>query len=272
MHDNTTLLGCPVAELWPHCQRLLDADTQRPPATHLEEQDLAICQEVDSLLAGLQSSWHALHQHSQACSVLGLTPGIPPCSPDTPPSMPMSSQPHNPQLPFSPKSPHQQRQQSSIQHDCMHPGAISTDGVSCSNKSPTAERHPASKPVHASTQTEEASQPLLFPGPILTRPSGQQQRQTGHDSWPAQQHLGPVDQLASPDELLVLPQDATEESEPGSWLWGGVLLNAQKLWRELIYDTQVVRLIKAAAHDILSEQHVVIPHQSSCPCCSAYTQ
>ncbi|KAL3141614.1 hypothetical protein ABBQ32_004855 [Trebouxia sp. C0010 RCD-2024] len=229
-------------ELWPHCQPLLDSDTPSPPAKHIDKQNLAICQEVDSLLAGLQSSWHTLHQHSQACSVLGLTPGIPPCSPDYPPSMPMSSQPYNPQLLFAPKSTHQQRQQFSTQSDCLHPGSIATDGVSCSNKSPTAERTPVSKPAHAGTQTADASQPLLFPGPILTQPSGQQQQhQTGHDTRPPQQQLGPVDQSAKPDELLVPPELATKELKPGSWLGGGVLVSTQRLWRELIYDSQVVQ-------------------------------
>lgn len=252
----TSLLGCSVAELWPHCQPLLDSDNQEAPASHVEEQNLALCQEVDSLLAGLQSSWHTLHQHSQACSVLGLTPGIPPCSPDYPPSMPMymSGQPHNPQLPLAPKSTQQQRQQSSTQSECLHPGAISTDGISCNNKSPTAERTPASKTAHAGTQTIDASQPLLFPGPILTHPSGQQQQhQPGHDSWPPQQRLGPVDQSAKPDELLVPPQEATQGLKPGSWLGGGVLLDAQRLWRELIYDTQVVST-EAAAHLMSTEQ------------------
>lgn len=250
----TSLLGCSVAELWPHCQPLLDSDTPSPPAKHIDKQNLAICQEVDSLLAGLQSSWHTLHQHSQACSVLGLTPGIPPCSPDYPPSMPMSSQPYNPQLLFAPKSTHQQRQQFSTQSDCLHPGSIATDGVSCSNKSPTAERTPVSKPAHAGTQTADASQPLLFPGPILTQPSGQQQQhQTGHDTRPPQQQLGPVDQSAKPDELLVPPELATKELKPGSWLGGGVLVSTQRLWRELIYDSQVVSM-KAAADVISTEQ------------------
>ncbi|KAL3160060.1 hypothetical protein ABBQ38_009775 [Trebouxia sp. C0009 RCD-2024] len=154
----------------------------------------------------------------------------------------MSGQPHNPQLPLAPKSTQQQRQQSSTQSECLHPGAISTDGISCNNKSPTAERTPASKTAHAGTQTIDASQPLLFPGPILTHPSGQQQQhQPGHDSWPPQQRLGPVDQSAKPDELLVPPQEATQGLKPGSWLGGGVLLDAQRLWRELIYDTQVVQ-------------------------------
>jgi len=56
-----------------------------------ERQNLAMCKEVDSLLENLQNSWQALHQHSQACSILGLSNDNSPCTLDAPPTIPKTA-------------------------------------------------------------------------------------------------------------------------------------------------------------------------------------
>ena len=220
---------------------MFDSDTQTATAMHPDEHNFAMCEELDSLLEGLQSSWHALHQHSHACSVLGLTPGIPPCSPDTPQKMNPFSHTLNTNLPSIPKSG-QQQQQPSAQRHCLQPGIMSADGSSCSNGSPTAEGQFSPTTASVESQPVQAQHPehTLFPGPILTPPSEQQQHRTGHD-WPAHhRQSGPVDQATPPDELLSPWQQSTEGTAHSHWLWGGALLNVQRLWESLIFDTQVV--------------------------------
>lgn len=222
---------------------------------YADQQNLAMCQELDSILTDLQSSWHALHHHSQAFSVLGVTPGLPSCSSsDTTPSMPISSRVPNTNLPSTPTSLQrpQQQQQLETQHQCLHPGTAMHDSTSNSNRSPAAGGQHFPKAVHTKAQTAQAqhSQHALFPGPMFTpsteqqQQQHQQQHQTGHD-WSAHpQPLGLLQQQAGqPNDRLVLSRESSQGTSDRHQLWGGVLLSAQQLWDNLIYDTQVVGLL-----------------------------
>ena len=243
---------------------MLDSDAQAATMPHADQQNLAMCQELDSILTDLQSSWHALHHHSQACSVLGVIPGLPACSsPDTPQNIPISSRPPDTNPPAKPTSPQQQQQkQLETQHQSFQAGTVLGDGTSSSiNRSPPAEGQHVSKAVHARTRSAQAlhSQHALFPGPIFTpsidqqQQQQQQQHQTGH-GWAAhQQPLGLLQQQAGqPNERLVLSQESTQGTAHRHQLWGGVLLSAQQLWDNLIYDTQVVGLPNLDPHCITS--------------------
>ena len=234
-----------LAELWPQCHTMLDLDAQPAALPHPDGQNLAICQELDSLLIGLQSSWHALHHHSQACSVLGVTPGVHPGSTDSPQSMPTCSPPLNMQTPSIPESPQQQQQQQQLgaQNQCLQAGAVMADIISNSNNSPSGKGQHVPKAARVETHsTVQIQHPehALFPGPIVT-PSIGRQHQTGHDWSAHQQQLGLAGQPAvQSNERLALSQEKTQGTRHGRWLYGGALLTAQKLWENLIYDTQVV--------------------------------
>ena len=240
---------------------MLDSDAQAATMPLPDQQNLAMCQELDSILTDLQSSWHALHHHSQACSVLGVIPGLPSCSSlDTPQSMPISNRPPDTNPPSKPTSPQQQQKQLETQHQCLQAGAVVGGGISSSNRSPAAEGQHVPKAVRAKTQTAQAqhSQHALFPGPIVTplvdqQQQHQQQHQTGHDWSGHQQPLGLVQQQAGqPNDRLVLSQESMQGTTHRHQLWGGVLLSAQQLWDNLIYDTQVVRLPNVDPHCIAS--------------------
>lgn len=250
-------LDLALAELWPQCHLMLNSDAGPATLPHPDGQNVAICQELESLLTGLQTSWHALHHHSQACSVMGGTPGIPPCSSDSPQSMLTSSQPLDSNLPSIPESP-QQQQQPGAQHQCLQLGVVTAGGISTSNESPSAEGQHGPMAARAVTHSAGESQHpdhSLFPGPILSPSVGhqqqQQQQQTGH-GWSAhQQKLTLAEQQAAQStERLVLSQEATQGAAHSRWLWGGVLLSAQQLWESLIYDTQVVDLSCLYLHSV----------------------
>ncbi len=68
-----------------------------------------MCKEVDSLLENLQNSWQALHQHSQACSVLGLSSDNSPCTLDAPTTITKTA------------TALQQPQHAAAQHQQWHP-------------------------------------------------------------------------------------------------------------------------------------------------------
>lgn len=247
-----------LAELWPQCHPMLDLDAQPATLPHADGQNLAICQELDSLLAGLQSSWHAVQHQSQACSVLGVIPGILPCSSDSPQSMPTSSRPFNTNLPSTPKSAQQQQQQQLGARDQrLQPGPVMADSTSNSNKSPSGKGQHLPRAARAETHSTvqvQHSEHTLFPGPILTPSTGQQhqqqQHQTGHD-WVAHQQLA-EQQTAQSNERLKLSQDTAQGTAQGHWLWGGAVLSAQNLLKTLIYDTQVVGFSFLCLHSVAS--------------------
>ena len=225
-----------------------DAEPQTLPH-HPNGQNLAICQELDSLLTGLQSSCHALHHHSQACSVLGVTPGIPACPSDTPQSMPTSRRLFNANLPSSsisaPQQQQQQLQQLGTQNQCLQVGDGIADSITTSNRSPSDKGQHAPKAAHAETHsTVQAQHPehTLFPGPMLTPSIGQghqqQQHQTRHHWSAHQQQLGLAEQHAAQSERW--SQETAQGIAQGHRLWGSAVASAQKLWKNLIYDTQVV--------------------------------
>ncbi len=192
------------AELWPQCVTGATPDSTTAVACQQDRQSLAICKEVDSLLANLQNSWQALHQHSQACSVLGLGTDSVPCSQDKPYSLPISG--------------HTQQQLPMTAQWSQQPSPT---------RLPAAPQNQCSVPEAASEQQQQHAMHDVH----------HQQRQQPSDT------LGQATRLHEHDPLTeTAPSAAKQGWSVGVILWGheGLLLGLHKLWEYLMHDTQVV--------------------------------
>ena len=166
-----------------------------------ERHNLAMCKEVDSLLENLQNSWQALHQHSQACSILGLSNDNLPCTLDAPTTIPKTA------------TGLQQPQHAAAQHQQWHapyaqqgvPAAATSMGLS----HPTHTAELAAVHQHADHQQQE------LPGAV-----------------------GPA---TIQNDALVAAAVTQELSVRSTlWGREGWLLGLRRIWEHLMHDTQVV--------------------------------
>ncbi len=160
-----------------------------------------MCKEVDSLLESLQNSWQALHQHSQACSILGLSNDNSPCTLDAAPTIPKTA------------TALQQPQHAAAQHQRWHPpytqqGAqAAATSMGLSHSTQTAEL--AAVQHHADHQHHLRPSAL---GPATTQKDAS--------------HSAAVTQEWSVRRML--------------WGREGWLLGVRRIWEHLMHDTQVV--------------------------------
>ena len=160
-----------------------------------------MCKEVDSLLENLQNSWQALHQHSQACSILGLSNDNSPCILDAPISIPKTA------------TALQQPQHAAAQHQQWHPPYAQT-GVQAAAAS-MGLSHSTQTAEHAAVQHHADHQQHLLPsalGPVTTQNDAS--------------HSAAVTQEWSVRRML--------------WGSEGWLLGVRRIWEHLMHDTQVV--------------------------------
>ena len=206
--------GCTIssfcsAVLWPQCFTFVAPDGPLVVPGQHDRQNLAMCKEVDSLLESLQNSWQALHQHSHACSVLGLSTDNGPCTQDTLTSIPMDNL----------ADQHQQQQ-----HGLTHM-SNNWPPISCQQQ----DTHP------------DSAEQILVPTVSLGS--------HGDQNLPLQGKACEVSAEQQHTLFNTLVQAAEADSANQSWsagsmLWGdrGLLLGLQRLWEHLMHDTQVVSL------------------------------
>lgn len=225
--------------------------TQAAAAVQSEEQNLAMCQQVDSLLAGLQSSWDALHQHSQACLDLGLTPDALPCFHNTPFTIPISEQPPDPKLSSILTANTQQQQLQQPLHRCGQSyclqqwlSSANSDETHVPDDQAARQASVLKHTGHQPQQPKHAPLPDSMLGPGLA----QQPHMYADALQSAQiQQSASVKEGLKLDERSLLSAESMDIAGEASWLMGNLFLRIQKLWEHLIYDTQMVSQTASSA-------------------------
>ncbi|DBA84892.1 hypothetical protein WJX77_001582 [Trebouxia sp. C0004] len=189
-------------ELWPQCAPVTVSDTSVSTVALQERQNLAMCKEVDSLLENLQNSWQALHQHSQACSILGLSNDNSPCTLDAPTIIPKTA------------TALQQPQHAAAQHQQWH-SPYAQQGVQAAA---------ASMCLSHSTQTAELA--------AVHHCAGNQQHLLPSA-------LGPATDQNNPSFAAAVAKEWSVGSM--LWGCQGWLLDLHRIWEHLMHDTQVVQ-------------------------------
>ena len=175
--------------------------TSGAAVTLQERQNLATCKEVDSLLENLQHSWQALHQHSQACSILGLSNNNSPCTLDAPTAIPKTA------------TALQQPQHAAAQHQQWHP-PDAQQGVQAAA---------TSMGLSHSTQTAEAAAV---------------QHHADHQHHLLLSALGPATDQQDASHSAAVTQGWSMRRM--LWGCEGWLLGVRRVWEHLMHDTQVV--------------------------------
>lgn len=160
-----------------------------------------MCKEVDSLLENLQNSWQALHQHSQACSVLGLSNDNSPCTLDAPTTIPKTA------------TALQQPRHAAAQHQQSHPPYAQTGAQAAAN----------SMGLSHSTQTAELAAV---------------HQHADHQQHLLPSALGPGTNQKDASFAAAVTQDWSVRRM--LWGCEGWLLGVRRIWEHLMHDTQVV--------------------------------
>ena len=249
---------CFFAGSWPQCHEQSAASGQGPSAVCPGPQNLATCQEVDSLLAGLQHSWHALHQHPQACSVLGLLPDSFACSPNQSQESLMPGSPtglHGPSVPTTQQwQQHQQQLLLRCAHSyCSQQSMQAGNNLLCRHEALAAGDQAQSTMSVTGSQKPQSPHESAMLTADLVSPAVQQETSLQQQLISHQQS-----ELAKKlEDAALLSTEVPEAAADGSWLVGSMIANAQRLWQHLIYDTQVVRT------PLLVTQVQCVPNQLS---------
>ena len=218
VHDHALNADFACAELGSQCTSVAASDHISTVATQQDRQTLAMCKEVNSLLDSFQHSWQALHQHSQACSVLAFSTDALSSSQTTPTSTPSSAIV-------------QQQQQHAVAHaSVQQPHPATPQHQQC-------DPHAAQAGPYASANNAQLSH-----NPQTTQMTYGQQ-----PAVPSMQHQQLMDVPGQASQLHLEESSASaplQEWSVKNMLWGreGCFLGLHRLWEHFMHDTQVVSL------------------------------